>query len=76
MEAGGKVYFYGAYGVGKTSVAAALYRRLLEQKAFADGCLWDRVSSLSVEKVLDRVAGRFAGQQVAEAAGRRRKSKP
>ena len=73
MEAGGKVYFYGTYGVGKTSVAAELYRRLAGQKAFADGCLWDRVSRLSAEKVLDRVAARFAGQQVAEATGREEK---
>ena len=70
LEAGDKVYFYGAYGVGKTSVAAELYRRLQGQRAFADGCVWDRVSSLSAEKVLDRVAGRFAGRQVAEARGR------
>ena len=73
LEAGGKVYFYGTYGVGKTSVAAELYRRLTGQKAFVDGYLWDRVSRLSTEKVLDRVAARFAGQQVAEAAGREEK---
>ncbi len=73
LGAGDKVYFYGTYGVGKTSLAAELYRRLVGQKAFADGCLWDRVSRLSAEKVLDRVAGKFAGQQVAEAAGREEK---
>ncbi len=70
LEAGGKVYIYGSYGVGKTSLAAELYRRLLANKAFSEGYLWDDVSRLSVEKVLERVAEKFAGPQVAQATGR------
>ncbi len=75
LKAGGKVYFYGTYGVGKTSLAAELYRRLLGQKEFSDGCVWDRVTSLNAEKVIDRIAGRFAGQQVAEATGLEQKTR-
>ena len=70
LETGGKYYFYGTYGVGKTSLAAELFRRLLAKNTFADGCLWDRVSKLTTENVLDRVASRFAGHQVAQKSGR------
>lgn len=73
LATGGQYYFYGTYGVGKTSLAAELYRRLLGKKTFADGCLWDRVSQLSTENILDRIAGRFAGHQVAQKSGREEK---
>jgi tetratricopeptide (TPR) repeat protein len=70
---GQKYYFYGAYGVGKTSLAAELFLQLLEQRTFADGCLWLQVSNLAAEQALESVATYFDDLTVAKAQGREQK---
>ncbi len=68
LSQGRKIYFHGIYGVGKTSLAAEVYRRAAEEKkAFSGGCLWHEVGKLSAEQVLERIAEPFPEQRVAQA---------
>ena len=70
---GQKYYFYGAYGVGKTSLATELFSQLLKAKPFEDGYLWQRVSDMSAEQALESVAAYFGDAGVAKAQGRTEK---
>ncbi|MGC9395669.1 MAG: tetratricopeptide repeat protein [Anaerolineae bacterium] len=70
---GQKYYFYGAYGVGKTSLATELFSQLLKAKTFEDGYLWHRVSDMTAEQALESVAAYFGDAGVAKAQGRTEK---
>jgi tetratricopeptide (TPR) repeat protein len=70
LREGGKVYYHGTYGVGKTTLAAELYRRAGGDKQYSDGSLWYRVPRLNAEEVLERIAEQFPEKAVAEAGTR------
>ncbi|MBN1921281.1 MAG: tetratricopeptide repeat protein [Anaerolineae bacterium] len=67
---GQKYYFYGSYGVGKTSLATELFSQLLKGKTFEDGYLWHRVSDMTAEQALESIAAYFGDLGVAKAQGR------
>lgn len=69
LRSGGKYYFYGAYGVGKTSLVTALFTQAVKEGAFSDGYLWFRASDMDVERILEWVASHFPDQKVAQAMG-------
>lgn len=69
----GKTYFFGAYGVGKTSLVTELFNRVVEERPFADGTLWCRATGMDAEQVLEWVAAHFPGQRVAQAVGQTEK---
>jgi tetratricopeptide (TPR) repeat protein len=73
IESGRKHYFYGTYGVGKTSLATELFSRLVETNRFEDGYLWHRVSEMTVEQVLESVASYLGNPSVAQAQGQEAK---
>ncbi|MBN1874658.1 MAG: tetratricopeptide repeat protein [Anaerolineae bacterium] len=70
---GQKYYFYGAYGIGKTSLATELFSQLLKAKTFEDGYLWRRVSDMTTEQALESVAAYFGDAGVAKSQGRNEK---
>ncbi len=66
---GRKYYFYGTFGIGKTSLVTELFTQAVKEGTFADGYLWCRVAGMGVEQVLEWVASHFPGQEVAQAMG-------
>ena len=69
LRSGGKYYFYGTYGVGKTSLVTALFTQAVKEGAFSDGYLWFRAPDMDVERVLEWVASYFSSQKVSQARG-------
>jgi tetratricopeptide (TPR) repeat protein len=68
-----KCYFYGAYGVGKTSLAVESFSQVVKEMPLADGYLWGRVSDMNAEQVLEWIGSQFPEQRVARAKGREAK---
>jgi len=67
---GGKYYFYGAYGVGKTSLATELFTAAVAKDDFTDGYIWHQVAQKAdVSSVLEWIGAQFGEQSVALAAG-------
>jgi len=64
---GGKVFFHGAFGVGKTSLANELFRRALEKLPPEGGYLWGSLAGMDAEKALEWIAGRLNEQAVSRA---------
>lgn len=64
---GGKVYFHGAFGVGKTSLANELFRRAVEKLPSEGGYLWGSLAGMDAEKALEWIAGRLKEEAVSRA---------
>jgi tetratricopeptide (TPR) repeat protein len=69
LQKGGKVYFYGTYGVGKTALASELFNRAVQAREPADGYLWGSLAGMSTEDALEWIAGALQEGAVAQAAG-------
>lgn len=65
----GRWYLCGAFGVGKTSFATALFAQLRTARTFPDGVIWVSAAHLSPEALLEAVAAPFGDQRVAQASG-------
>lgn len=68
-----KCYLYGAYGVGKTSLAVELFGQAVKEMPLADGYLWGSVSDMNAEQVLEWVGSQFPEQSVAKSLGKEAK---
>jgi tetratricopeptide (TPR) repeat protein len=69
LKEGGKYYFHGAFGVGKTSLATELFQRAIAGKPFADGYLWGSLAGMDAEKALEWIASRLKEEAVSRAEG-------
>ena len=60
---GSRFYFYGTYGVGKTSLTAEAFNRAVRKGTFEHGHLWLKVPGMDAEVVLGEVAKEISPQQ-------------
>ncbi len=70
LSRGGKFYFHGAFGVGKTALASELFNRLVREHAPPGGYLWGSVAEMDVEDILEWIAGALQEEAVSQATGR------
>ena len=73
LQRSGKFYFYGAYGVGKTTLASELFNRVIQEHEPADGYLWGSVADMSPEDALEWIAGALQEVAVSQASGQQAK---
>jgi tetratricopeptide (TPR) repeat protein len=69
LQPGGNLFFYGSYGVGKTSLAIELFGQAASDQRLARGYVWGRFPGTSAEHAIEWLAANFPGQQVARANG-------
>jgi hypothetical protein len=73
LQGGGKYYFYGTYGVGKTTLAGELFNRIVQLHEPADGYLWGSLAGMSAEDALEWIAGALQEGAVSQATGQQAK---
>lgn len=64
-----KCYFYGTYGVGKTSLAVELFGRAVKARPLVDGYIWGQVTAMNAEQALEWLGAQFTAQGVARSVG-------
>ena len=69
LKPGGNLFFYGSFGVGKTSLAIELFGQASRDERFARGYVWGRFPGKSAEGAIEWLAANFPGQRVARANG-------
>lgn len=63
------MFFYGSYGVGKTSLSIELFGQAARDQRLARGYVWGRFPGTNAERAIEWLAANFPGQQVARANG-------
>lgn len=64
---GKKFHLHGGVGVGKTSLATAIFSALADERRFPDGFIWASANGLNAERLLEYVGSNFPGQTVSKA---------
>lgn len=68
LNPGFKLAFHGVYGVGKTSLATALFTHAVTGETFGKGHIWRTIGKASAASALELLATDFPGQQVSSTA--------
>ena len=69
LAPGTNLFFYGSYGVGKTSLATALFTRAVTDARFSQGHVWRGIGKTGAERAIELLAAEFPGQQISVANG-------
>jgi tetratricopeptide (TPR) repeat protein len=70
IATGRNFYLHGGVGIGKTSLATAIFSTVANEQRFPDGYLWASAQGLNAERLLEYLGSNFPDQTVSKVASK------